>query len=300
MRQARPTPATADRSGRTTAARPADRRDPGQVSATFEKQYSLLETGRTPSHRRCSASPGTVVRHGRRAAEAERPSGSASTATRTSSRSSSSCSARRRSTPSWSGRSCTASLTFLAENLGGEHPLVKLVLAGKNPGGAGRRTGRRHEAGRPGRAQEARRGRQEGDRREQRPDDRAGAGGRRRGPRAPQAVRGRGRGTGTAGVRRDRQAALRGARQVASPRTRRSRCGWRSASCKGYEVGGEKLPFHTTFGEAFEKHAAARRQGAVRPAEALARRQGQARPRDAVQLRLDGGHDRRQLAAARC
>lgn len=27
----------------------------------------------------------------------------------------------------------TASLTFLAENLGGEHPLVKLVLAGKNP-----------------------------------------------------------------------------------------------------------------------------------------------------------------------
>src|SRR5204863_2872670 len=25
------------------------------------------------------------------------------------------------------------SLTFLAENLGGEHPLVKLVLAGKNP-----------------------------------------------------------------------------------------------------------------------------------------------------------------------
>lgn len=27
----------------------------------------------------------------------------------------------------------TASLTFLAENLGGEHPIVKLVLAGKNP-----------------------------------------------------------------------------------------------------------------------------------------------------------------------
>src|SRR5205814_3628401 len=27
----------------------------------------------------------------------------------------------------------TASLTFLAENLGGEHEVVKLVLAGKNP-----------------------------------------------------------------------------------------------------------------------------------------------------------------------
>ena len=44
---------------------------------------------------------------------------------------------------------------------------------------------------------------------------------------------------------------------------------------KGYEVDGEKLPFHTTFGEAFDegrRSSAATR--AVRPAEALARRQG--------------------------
>ena len=67
--------------------------------------------------------------------------------------------ARRRSTRSWSGPSWPASLTFLAEQLGGEHPLVVKVLAGKSPAAAGRRADRRHEARRPGRAQAAGRGR---------------------------------------------------------------------------------------------------------------------------------------------
>ncbi len=69
---------------------------------------------------------------------------------------------------------------------------------------------------------------------------------------------------------------------------------------KGYEVDGEKLPFHTTFGEAFEKSATL---GGKEPFD-LPKRwldgQGQTRPAHAVQLRLDRGHDRRQLAAARC
>ena len=65
-----------------------------------------------------------------------------------------------------------AGLTFLAEQLGGEHPLVKKVLAGKSPARPRGRVARRHEAVRPGRAQAAGRGRGRGGRGEHRPDDR--------------------------------------------------------------------------------------------------------------------------------
>ena len=68
---------------------------------------------------------------------------------------------------------------------------------------------------------------------------------------------------------------------------------------KGYEVGGETLPFHTTFGQAFEKSA---QLGGKEPFD-LPKRwldgKGKARPLDAVQLRLDGGHHRRQFGQPR-
>ena len=58
---------------------------------------------------------------------------SASIATRTSNRSSSQLFSPAPIYPDLERAKLTASLTFLAENLGGEHPIVKLVLAGKNP-----------------------------------------------------------------------------------------------------------------------------------------------------------------------
>jgi hypothetical protein len=39
-------------------------------------------------------------------------------------------------------------------------------------------------------------------------------------------------------------------------RMRHSPCVWHFGVVRSYEVGGEKLPFHTTFGEAFEKSVA--------------------------------------------
>ena len=64
---------------------------------------------------------------------------------------------------------------------------------------------------------------------------------------------------------------------------------------QGYEVDGEKLPFHTTFGQAFEKSAAL---GGKEPFD-LPKRWLDGKDKldlaDAVQLRLDRGHHRRQL-----
>ena len=187
----------------------------------------------TPSTSRAvHASPGTSSGWRPRAAEAERPSGCASTATRTSSRSSSSSSRRPRSTPSWSGRSWPASLTFLAENLGGEHPLVEQ--------GAGRQDARRRAptswsparswSTRPSASGSSRAGTKAVDASD-RPDDRARAG--RSTPR-PGELRKR---YEDEVEEPERQAYARdrpgcGSRCSArrSPRTRRSRCGWRSAS----------------------------------------------------------------------
>ncbi len=56
----------------------------------------------------------------------------------------------------------TASLTFLAENLGGEHPLVKLVLAGKNPAARADELVAGTKLSDPAERKRARRGRQEG------------------------------------------------------------------------------------------------------------------------------------------
>ncbi len=107
-------------------------------------------------------------------------------------------------------------------------------------------------------------------------------------------------GTGAAGVRGARRRAVpgRAATTVAPDATFTLRLAF--GIVKGYEVDGEKLPFHTTFGEAFEQAA---KLGGKEPFD-LPKRwldgKDEARPDDAVQLRLDGGHDRRQLAAARC
>ena len=193
----------------------------------------------------------------------------------------------------------TASLTFLAENLGGEHPLVQVVLAGKTPAAradeliAGTKLvdpaerKRLVEGGktavdastdpmivlaRPIDA-EARKLRKRYETEVEEPERQAYAElarlrfeafGRTVAPDA----------TFTLRLAFGMVQGLRGRRREAA------------------------VPHHLRRGVRAARGA--RRQGAVRPAEALAGRQGQARPRDAVQLRLDRGHDRRQLAAARC
>jgi hypothetical protein len=149
----------------------------------------------------------------------------------------------------------TASLTFLAENLGGDDPVVRLVLAGKNPAA---------------RADELVGGTKLSD-----PEGRK------------KLVEG-----GKAAVDASKDPLILLARSVdAEARRLRTRyeteveeperqayatlAEWRFkafgksvapdatftlrlafGTVKGYEVGGEKLPFHTTFGQAFAKHAA--------------------------------------------
>ncbi|MBX9581546.1 MAG: S46 family peptidase, partial [Gemmataceae bacterium] len=147
----------------------------------------------------------------------------------------------------------TASLTFLAEQLGGDHPLVKLVLAGKNPaaradelvGGtkladvAERK--RLHDGGKAAVEAstdpmvalakavdaEARKLRTRYETEVEEPERQA-----------------------YAELARLRFAAL--GRTVAPDATFTLRLAF--GTVKGYEVGGEVLPFHTTFGGLFDKH----------------------------------------------
>jgi hypothetical protein len=148
----------------------------------------------------------------------------------------------------------TASLTFLAETLGGEHPLAKLVLAGKNPAA---------------RADELVGGTKLLDPAERK---RLVEGGRAATAAStdPLVVLARDIDAEARALRtryeteveepeRQAYAALSGVRfrtlgnSVAPDATFTLRLAF--GTVRGYEVGGETLPFHTTFGEAFEKAA---------------------------------------------
>jgi hypothetical protein len=149
----------------------------------------------------------------------------------------------------------TASLTFLAENLGGEHPTVKLVLAGKNPAA---------------RADELVSGTKLADPAERK---RLVEGGRKaigesKDPlillamavdAAARKLRTRYE-TEVEEPERQAYAILANVRfkllgrNVAPDATFTLRLAF--GTVQGYEVGGEKLPFFTTFGQAFERHAA--------------------------------------------
>jgi hypothetical protein len=149
----------------------------------------------------------------------------------------------------------TASLTFLAENLGGEHELVKLVLAGKNPAT---------------RADELVAGTKLADPAERK---KLVEGGKAAidASKDPLIVLAREIDAEARKLRTryeneieepERQAYAELARlrfmlfgsAVAPDATFTLRLAF--GTVQGYEVGGEKLPFHTTFGQAFEKHAA--------------------------------------------
>jgi hypothetical protein len=148
----------------------------------------------------------------------------------------------------------TASLTFLAENLGGDHPTVKLVLAGKNPAAradelvSGTKlfdVAERKRLVDGGKAAtdastdpmillakavdaEARRLRKRYEEEVEEPERQA-----------------------YAEIAKLRFQAL--GRSVAPDATFTLRLAF--GTVKGYEVGGETLPFHTTFGGAFERSA---------------------------------------------
>jgi hypothetical protein len=154
----------------------------------------------------------------------------------------------------------TASLTFLAENLGGEHELVKLVLAGKTP------AARADELVTTKLFDPAER-------------KKLVEGGKKAVDESTdpmillaKAVDGEARKlrlryeTEIEEPERQAYAALADYRfkafgkSVAPDATFTLRLAF--GTVQGYEVGGEKLPFHTTFGQAFEKHAA---QGGKEP-----------------------------------
>lgn len=152
------------------------------------------------------------------------------------------------------------SLTFMAENLGGEHPLVKIVLAGKNPAAraeeliAGTKlfdpAERKKLIGEPGASATG-----------ERPIDLS---------KDPMILLAKAVDAESRKLRtryeneveepeRQGYAALSGVRfltfgnTVAPDATFTLRLAFGTA--QGYEVSGEKLNFHTTFGEAFEKSA---------------------------------------------
>ena len=154
----------------------------------------------------------------------------------------------------------TASLTFLAENLGGEHELVKLVLAGKYPAARADELvatklfdpAERKKLVEGGKAAidastdpmiqlakavdgEARKLRTRYETEVEEPERQA-----------------------YATLAQFRFQAF--GKSVAPDATFTLRLAF--GTVQGYEVGGEKLPFHTTFGQAFEKHAA---QGGKEP-----------------------------------
>ena len=149
----------------------------------------------------------------------------------------------------------TTSLTFLAENLGGEHPIVKLVLAGKNPAG---------------RADELFDGTKLRDPEERK---RLVAGGKKAidASKDPLILLAKAIDEESRKLRtryeteieepeRQAYAELAALRfkaygdAVAPDATFTLRLAF--GVVKGYEVGGEKLRFHTTFGEAFDKSSA--------------------------------------------
>jgi hypothetical protein len=148
----------------------------------------------------------------------------------------------------------TASLTFMAENLGGEHELVRLVLAGKNP------AARAEELATTKLYDPAER-------------KRLVEGGKKAidASTDPMIVLARSVDAEARKLRaryeteveepeRQAYAALAALRfkalgkSIAPDATFTLRLAFGTVS--GYEVGGEKLPFHTTFAQAFERHAA--------------------------------------------
>ena len=149
----------------------------------------------------------------------------------------------------------TASLTFLAETLGGEHPLVKLVLAGKNPAARADDLIGGTKLFDPAERKKLVDGGKEAIDASKDPlivlaceiDAARGALRTRfenevEEPELPGAYR------LLAGVR-----FLTLGKSVAPDATFTLRLAF--GTVQGYEVGGEKLNFHTTFGEAFEKSA---------------------------------------------
>ena len=138
--------------------------------------------------------------------------------------------------------------------------------------GAGRRAGR---AARSSRTSSVRKklaeGGQGGDRRVERPDDRAGPAGRRAGPRGAQ------------DVSRSRSRSRSGRRTPRSPRPGSPSTGTDTypdatftlrlafGAVKGYEEDGKKVPPWTTIGGAYERADGARQQRPVRAARELAR-----------------------------
>ena len=104
----------------------------------------------------------------------------------------------------------TASLTFLAENLGGDHPVVKLVAGRQEPGRPARRIDRRDEALRSRGAEATGRRRQDGRRCEPGSARPAGEIGRCGSTTAAHALRDGDRGTGTASLRSARESAVQG------------------------------------------------------------------------------------------
>jgi len=124
----------------------------------------------------------------------------------------------------------TASLTFLAEALGGEHELVKLVLAVRSRG-ARRRTRRRHELFDPAERKKLVDGGKKAIDESKRPTHPARTRDRRGVAPAAHAFE-----TEVEEPERQAYGALSGVRfltlATASRRTRRSRCGSRSAPCK--------------------------------------------------------------------
>ena len=157
---------SADPASRSRTATPwhAHRRGRRRSSPAFEQRVLPAGDAATPS----TAELFRIARHlrpaGRGAAEAERRPAARVPRLEPGIAEVPALLARRRSTPSWSARSWPASLTFLAENLGGEHPLVVKRAGRQDPGGPGRRAGRRHQAVRPGRAEAAGRRRPDGHR----------------------------------------------------------------------------------------------------------------------------------------
>jgi hypothetical protein len=146
----------------------------------------------------------------------------------------------------------TAALTFLAENLGGEHPTVKLVLASKNPAARADELIGGTKLADPGERKRLVEGGREAIEASKDPlillAKTVDAESRRLRTRYETEIE---------EPERQAYAALANMRfkaygdAIAPDATFTLRLAF--GVVRGYEVGGEKLPFHTTFGEAFEK-----------------------------------------------
>lgn len=223
----------------------------------FEKPYNLLESPAPPKAHAFYSPLFEIARHCvRMADELPRPSAERLREYRDSNLDSLKFSLYSPSPiyPELERAKLTASLTFLAENLGGDHDVVKLVLAGKNPAAraselvttklydpAERK--RLVEGGKKAIDEsadpmivlarsvdaEARKLRTRYETEVEEPERQA-----------------------YAALSELRFKAL--GRSIAPDATFTLRLAF--GTVKGYEVGGEKLPFHTTFAQAFERHSA--------------------------------------------